>query len=215
MAADMQTAICPTITAFDPHEFRHQMEVASSLSKRLHIDVMDGDFTPTKSPALEQIWWPHTVQADLHLMYKKPMDELEKIIKIQPELVIIHAEAEVHHMHFAGELHKNGIKAGLAILQSTQIEKIQDIMHSFDHILIFSGDLGRHGGKADLTLIDKVKKVREIYDDVEIGWDGGINEQVAEQLVAGGVDVLNIGGYVQDSDNPQNAYARIKKLIGR
>lgn len=205
--------ICPTITAFDPHEFRAQMEQAAGLSGRVHIDLMDGEFAPSKSPGLESVWWPHEVTADIHLMYQRPMEQVEKLIKLNPHMVIIHNEVEVHHMHFSAELHKHGIKTGLAVLKDTPIEWAEQIMHSFDQVLVFSGNLGYHGGKADLGLLEKVAYIRKHHPEVEIAWDGGINGENVQQLVEGGVDVLNVGGFIQKSQNPQAAYESLARLV--
>ncbi len=205
--------ICPTVTAYDPHAYREQMERITPFAKRVHIDLMDGEFAPTVSPALNQIWWSDATQADIHLMYMRPMDYLEELIKMRPHMVIVHNEATVHHMHFAGELHKENILVGLAILQDTPIEHSYQIMHSFDQVLIFSGQLGHHGGIADLELIDKVKKAKEHHPDAEIAWDGGVTDQNIQQLVEAGVDVLNVGGFIQNSSNPTNAYATLETLV--
>lgn len=204
--------ICPTITAYGADEYRQQLRNVS-FAERLHIDLMDGVFAPTKSPDLQDIWLlPHKT-CDIHLMYQEPMQFLPQLIKLRPHMVVIHNEAQAHHMHFAAELHKHDIKAGLALLQETPVEHIQQIMHSFDHILVFSGDLGHHGGHADLALLDKVPQIRKLYPDVEVGWDGGINEDNVEQLVAAGVDVLNVGGYIQGAEHPKNAYDTLKKRL--
>ena len=205
--------ICPTVTAFEAHEYRKQMEHIAKFADRVHIDLMDGVFTTTKSPSLDQVWWPHEVTADIHLMYQKPMDSLKQLIKLRPNMVIIHNEVEVHHMHFAAELHKEGIKVGLAILHDTPIEYAFQIMHSFDQVLVFSGHLGEHGGVADLGLLDKVQKIRAHHPEAEIAWDGGIDDQNARQLVEGGVDVLNVGGFIQQAINPKDAYDKIKLAL--
>lgn len=206
--------ICPTITAYDTPEYREQMKRVAPFAQRVHIDLMDGNFAPTMSPALDHVWWPHELIADVHLMYQEPMDYLEQLLKLKPHLVIVHNEAHVHHMHFSAELHKAGIRAGLAILQDTPIEHAYQIMHSFDHVLIFSGHLGFHGGEADLGLLDKVRKVRAHHPEAEIGWDGGINDRNARALVDGGVNVLNVGGFVQKADDPEAAYAKLKEVVG-
>ncbi len=208
-----KVSICPTVTANDPHEFRAQMERIAPFAHRVHIDLMDGEFTTSKSPDLAQIWWPHELTADIHLMYKRPMDYIDQLIKLKPSMVIIHNEAEVHHMHFAAQLHKEGIEVGLAILQDTPVEYAYQIMHSFDQILVFSGNLGYHGGEADLGLLDKVRKIRDHHPDGEIAWDGGINDQNAKQLIDAGVTVLNVGGFIQQSEDPAVAYAKIKSAI--
>lgn len=174
---------------------------------------MDGVFAPTVSPSLDDIWIPHGPLVDIHLMYQEPMEVLNKLVTLKPHMVVIHNEAHVHHMHFVAELHRHNIKAGLAILQDTPVEYAYQIMHSFDHVLIFSGNLGHHGGSADLTLLDKVTKVQEHHPEAEIGWDGGINEHNIQQLVAAGVDVLNVGGFIQKSEDPSASYEQLKILL--
>jgi ribulose-phosphate 3-epimerase len=205
--------ICPTVTAYDTHAYREQMERIEPFAERIHIDLMDGQFAPTKSPPLNQIWLPDNITSDIHLMYQHPMNYLDQLIKLKPNLVIIQYEADVDHAHFATHLRENGIKAGLALLQETKVDSITDLMPCFDHVLIFSGDLGHHGGTADLKLLDKVKEVKIKFPEVEISWDGGINDQNAKQLVEAGVDVLNVGGFIQNADDPQEAYATLKSVI--
>jgi ribulose-phosphate 3-epimerase len=206
--------ICPTITAFDTHEYRIQMERITPFAERVHIDLMDGVFAPTKSPGLQHIWWPHELQADIHLMYQKPMEYIDQLIKLHPHMVVIHNEADVHHMDFAARLHQHDIKVGLAILQDTPIEWAYQIMHSFDQVLVFSGNLGHHGGEADMKLLDKVAAIRDHHSSAEIAWDGGISAANIRQLVEAGVEVLNAGGAVQKADDPANAYATLKTLVG-
>lgn len=204
--------ICPTVTAFDMPEYTRQLRVAGQFAERIHLDLMDGEFAPSKSPDLTDIWLPHHALVDIHLMYQRPMEQLEKLIHLKPHMVIVHNEVDVHHMHFAASLHKEGIKTGLAILQETPIEWAYQIMHSFDQVLIFSGHLGYHGGEADLGLLDKVRKVREHHPEAEIAWDGGINDQNAPALIEAGVDVLNVGGFIQKAQDPAAAYATLKAI---
>lgn len=206
-------SIIPTVTAYDAYEYNQQIKTLSGFAKHLHIDLMDGDFAPTTSPPLDHIWWPNHMTADIHLMYRTPMDVIEQLIKLKPRLVVIHNEAKVHHMHFAARLHAAGIEAGIAILQETPIEWAYQIMHSFDHVLIFSGNLGHQGGStADLGCLDKVAKVRDYYPEVEIGWDGGVNRLNAAVLSSGGVDLLNVGGAIMHADDPNAAYTELADL---
>ncbi len=207
------TYIVPTVTAFEPHEYREQMDRITRFANRIHIDLMDGEFAPSISPALAHIWWPHHVQADIHLMYQRPMDYLETLIKLKPHMVVVHNEAHMHHMHFAAELHKHDIKTGLALLQSTPVTYAEQIMHSFDHVLVFSGNLGYHGGTANLEMLHKVREIREHHPDVEIGWDGGINDHNAKELVSAGVQVLNVGGFIQKSPDSKSAYDTLQSIL--
>jgi ribulose-phosphate 3-epimerase len=206
------SVICPTVTALDTHDYRTQVERLEPFCERLHIDVMDGVFAPTTSPGLHQVWWPDSVIADIHLMYQDPMSQIDQLIKLRPNLVIVHHEATLDARVFADQLHQHGIKVGLAILSNTPVEQISQTIHSFDHVLVFSGDLGKHGGTADLSLLGKIPIIREYYPDIEVGWDGGVNDQNVHDLIAGGVDVLNVGGFIGNATDPSEAYAKLKAI---
>jgi ribulose-phosphate 3-epimerase len=204
--------ICPTVLAADKHEFALQLKRVS-FAPRIQFDFMDGEFVGTKSLELSEAWWPHSVQADLHLMYKRPMDYLDTLLKLKPRMVIVHAEAEVHHMHLAAELHKEGILAGLCVLPETPIGNVEQVLSSFDHLLIFGGHLGHFGGQADLNQLAKAWEAKQHHPDVEIGWDGGINDQNAKQIADAGINVLNVGGYIQNSPNPKATYELLVDIL--
>jgi ribulose-phosphate 3-epimerase len=206
--------ICPTVTAFDEYDYNEQIKTLKIFATHIHIDLMDGQFAPTQSPDLDHIWWPPEFTVDIHLMYQRPMDHIDQLIKLKPRMVIIHNEADVHHMDFAARLHTAGIQAGLAVLHDTPIEWTEQIMHSFDHLLIFSGNLGYQGGStADLGCLDKVAYVKQHHPDAEIGWDGGINQLNAAILAGGGVDVLNVGGFIKNAEDPRSAYATLESEV--
>lgn len=205
--------ICPTITAYDAHSFRVQMERIEPFAERIHIDLMDGIFAPTTSPRLHEIWWPDHIVADIHLMYQDTMAQIDRLIELKPNLVIIHQEALGNHQEFADRLHQHDIKVGIALLKDTPAETVLHKILSFDHVLVFSGDLGKHGGIADMTILEKVATLRNYSTTIEVSWDGGINDSNISTLVHGGVDVLNVGGFIQSSMNPVEAYAKLKTLM--
>jgi ribulose-phosphate 3-epimerase len=205
--------ICPTVTAENPHQYREQIERVAPFVSHVHIDFMDGDFTPNQSPGLGQGWWPHTMQADLHIMFKKPQDFTEQIIKLNPRLVIVHAEAEGNFVEFAEVLHGAGILAGVALLPKTDVKTIIPALEHIDHVLIFSGSLGHFGGEADTSLLDKVEQLKKLKHSIEIGWDGGINDQNVKKLSDYGVDILNVGGYIQQAKEPKANYEMLQNLL--
>ncbi len=205
--------ICPAVLSENKEIFQSYFSVVSTFSKRIHLDIMDGSFTDSRSVDLIDVKWPNHYQIDIHLMVAEPMNYIDKLIDLHPHMVIIHNEANVHHMLFSAKLHESDILSGLALLQGTPVEYAKQIMHSFDHVLIFSGDLGHYGGSLDLSLLDKVKEVADYHPGVEIGWDGGVNSNNIRQVVEGGVDVVNVGSFISESDNPKNAYDKLEGLL--
>ncbi len=210
----MAATICPTVTTADEQDFKTQVDLITSFASRIHIDLSDGVFTPEELVPIENAWWPGNVRADLHVMYKRPFDHISALMALGPQLIITHAEAEGDIARFADMLHDHGIESGVAILADTPVELIIPLLGSVDHVLVFAGKLGYQGGQADLSMLAKVSKLRELKPTLEIGWDGGINDQNIRQLIDGGVEVLNVGGFIAHSDNPKEAYAKLKQIVG-
>lgn len=206
-------SICPTVLAEEPHAYREQMERIAPFANRIQIDLTDGDFAPSKTVNIEEIWWPETIQADIHLMYRYPSEYVDQLIKLNPHLVIVHSEAEADFAALAAKLHHHDIKFGLTLLAETPVEAVSQFMNLVDHLLIFSGTLGHFGGTADLGLLDKVTQIKTLNPRMEVGWDGGVNDQNAKALADGGVDVLNVGGFIQKAENPAAAYAKLKNIV--
>lgn len=207
----MAISICPAILTDDPEVFELQVQQSLDYAHRLHIDLSDGVFAPQKLIDIENVWWPGGVRADLHVMYQNPSDHLQELIALQPQLVIVHAEADGDFGGFADALHHHGIEAGVALLPDTSVDSIAPALPLIDHVLIFSGSLGHFGGHADLGLLEKAKQLRQLKPTLEIGWDGGVNDQNAAEIAKAGVDVLNAGGYLHGK-TPAEAYAKLIEI---
>lgn len=208
----MRALICPTITATNPHDYRVQLSRVAPFAKRIHIDFMDGAFAHPKSISVVEAHWPRHIKADFHMMYKNPEKHLDVIASLRPFTVIVHAEAEGNFVPFADALHELGIGVGVAILPETPVSAIAPALPMIDHALVFSGKLGHNGGVADMQLLSKVRELREQKPDLEIGWDGGVNISNVWRLMDNGVDILNVGGYIQHSVDPAAAYATLEAL---
>lgn len=204
--------ICPTVTATNPHTYREQMARIEPFAPRVHIDFGDGDFAE-RMVNIAQAYWPEHMIADFHVMYRHPYEHMETIVGLKPNMVVVHAEAEDDILAMLLELQAVGIKAGLALLQDTKPEDHADIIAHADHVLLFSGDLGHQGGTADLGILKKAAAVQAINPTIELGWDGGITAENAPLLVEGGIEVLNVGGFIQHADDPKAAYESIAKTL--
>lgn len=204
--------ICATVLAKDKAEYDKQMNTVVDFAHRVQIDLTDGMFAETETIRPEAAWWPVGVRADFHLMYKNPVQAVKAVMEHKPNLIIVHAEAEGGFSAFANFCHRNGVRAGVALLPETPAETILPALEMVDHVLIFSGSLGSFGGTADLKLLNKSSILKSHKPELEIGWDGGINLQNASELVSGGIDVLNVGGFIQNSDNPARAFHSLQRI---
>lgn len=204
--------ICPTVLAADQAEFATQIQTVAPFSARLQIDLTDGVFAKTKTVKPEHIWWPAGVKADIHLMYQNPVEVAEKLLEHKPHMIIAHAEADGDFEELAARCKTAGVKIGIALLADTAPRLILPALDYIDHVLIFSGELGSFGGHADLSLLATGKYLKHHKSSLEIGWDGGVDKHNVADLVFGGVDVLNVGAAIQESDNPPAAFKFLQRI---
>ena len=204
--------ICPAILASDQHKYREQVEKVAHFSHRIQIDLTDGKFAKNRTVKPEEAWWPVGIKADFHLMFEDPFAAVRTILVHQPHLIIVQAEAGGSFEAFASRCHGQGVEVGVALLPKTSPQAIVESLGKIDHVLIFSGNLGSYGGHADLDLLHKVHYLKERKPQIEIGWDGGVNDQNISQLAAGGVDVFDVGGFIQDSHDPEKAFHKLQRI---
>ncbi len=204
--------IVPSVTAYDEKSYKHQMDNIAHIVDRIHIDLGDGKFEDKKTVSPEQTWWPASAKADIHLMYKNAAKALEILLPHHPYMVIVHAESEGDFGEVVEACQHYGVRVGVALLQQTSVRLIADALNVIDHVMVFSGNLGHFGGQYDRALIEKVLQVKRLKPEIEVGWDGGVNDQNVSELVFGGLDVLNVGGFIQNSPDPERAYVYLQRI---
>lgn len=209
------SVIVPAILVPNPDEYKAGLERVHTFAKRVHVDITDGMFAPSQTILPNQIWWPQEWQIDIHAMVTDPTQYLEALIALRPHMIIFHAEAQVDMIGVIQKVKASGVKAGVALLKTTVPSEVTPIIEAADHVMIFSGDLGKYGGVASLMQLEKVRLVKAINAGVEIGWDGGVNVENAFSLAQGGVDVLNVGGAIQRANDPAAVYAALEKEVSK
>lgn len=206
--------VTPTITTVDPHEFRSQMDVIATYAEGVHLDFADGIFAPTELLPIEMAWRHDSLITHAHIMYQDPFAVLDDIIHLEADLVIIHAESD-NVKKTLEHLVENGTRTGIALLPETTVSELEelDCEGLFEHVLIFGGHLGYQGGQADLSQLHKIAAIKERFGDIEIGWDGGVNEANIQEISKAGVSIINVGGALRQAQYPKKTYSKLQSLV--
>lgn len=214
------TIIAPTITTNDPAVYAGRLEDFLTFAPRIQIDITDGQFAPSQTINLNQVYWPpadkRECKIDLHLMLQRPIDWLDQIVAVVPDKVILHAESDdAGRMlpRIYEHLQRFGMQVGVALLPETQPADVADIIRVVDSVLIFGGHLGYQGGVADLTQLEKIPAIQQINSTVTIEWDGGANLSNVAQIAAAGVDQINIGSAMSSASDPAVAYRQLVEAV--
>lgn len=211
----MPAAIAPCVTVETTDQYKESMERIHAFANRVHIDISDGEFAPTFLLGPEQLWWQQGWHADIHVMVARPSEYVNQLIALKSDLIIFHAEVQEDLLPIIKKIQASGIKAGVALQRPTVPSQVAQYIEAADHVMIFSGDLGHYGGTASLMQLEKVRLIRAIKQDIEVGWDGGVSVENAFGLAQGGVDVLNVGGAIAKSNDPAATYQALVTEINK
>ena len=207
--------VVPCVTAATADEYKASLERIHTFAQRIHVDLSDGIFAPTKLLAPEQIWWPQGWEVDIHVMAEQPSLYLPALIALHPHMITLHVETKEDLLPMLQQMKQVGIKAGVALLRQTVPSDVAGLIEAADNVMIFSGNLGTYGGTASLMQLEKIRLVKGINNGVEIGWDGGISIENAFSLAQGGVDVFNVGGAIQKATDPQAVFDALNKEVNK
>lgn len=207
--------IAPCITAETIEAYMGSVQSLGTFAHRVHIDISDGEFAPSFLVNEDQISWPGEWLVDVHAMVMRPSEHLARLIALKPHTIIIHAEIAEDPVVLLQQIKQAGISAGLALLKTTVPSSRAAAIKEADHVMIFSGELGQYGGKASLMQVEKIRLVKAINPRAEIGWDGGVNIDNAYTITQAGVDVLNVGGAIAQSENPSATYEALTREINK
>ena len=208
-------SIVPTILTDNKQDFRSQVEKINTFTRRVQIDVTDGIFTPTTTLDVTNIWWPKNWTTDLHLMAARPSEHLDTILKLNPALCILHAEASEDLLPSFKALKEAGIKTGVALLQTTYPGSVKHYIDVVDHVLVFAGQIGTQGSQADMMQMEKIALIRNMKPEVEIGWDGGANISNVRALAHADLDVINVGSAISKAVDPAEAFQELVAEIDK
>jgi len=60
--------------------------------------------------------------------------------------------------------------------------------------------------------LEKIGQARVINPDLEIGVDGGLNQETARLAVEAGANVLDVGSFIQEAEDPEIAYIALAAI---
>jgi len=209
------SVVAPAVTVETLDEYKADIDKLQPFAKRVHIDISDGEFAPNFLLGESQLFWPEGWEVDIHAMVARPSEHLAALIALKPSMIIFHTEIQEDRAALINQIKAAGIKAGIALLRPTVPSTVAEIIKLADHVMIFTGDLGKHGGTASLMQLEKVRLIKAINPAAEIGWDGGVSIENAYTLAQGGVSVLNAGSAIAQAEDPAAAYATLTKEINK
>ena len=186
--------------------------VKSGGAKILHVDVMDGHFVPNITiglPVVKSIRKTTDMTIDTHLMIDEPGRYAVEFVNVGADMVSVHVEADAHLQRTLTAINEAGAKAGIAINPATPIESLTEALPYADFILLMSVNPGFGGQKFIPTMLDKLRRLKEMIDfrglSTQIEIDGGIDASNIADIAAAGANIVVAGSAVFSHGDPAAA----------
>jgi len=183
---DSQFMIAPSIIAGDMTNLENEVKrCVNGRADYIHLDVMDGQFVPTKTfdhNKIKELRPLTVIPFDSHLMISEPVKHVRDYVEAGSDIITVHAE--VCDESSFGEIHdllkQNQVGVGLAINPDTDLpEWSYKFLPTLDQIIVMSVVPGKSGQKYIPETHAKMAKLNSILNEHKftgyIEADGGVN----------------------------------------
>jgi len=207
--------IIPGILEQTLKDYEEKIRILDKKCELIQIDIVDGILTEGKSfldtEKITQI--SHKTPFEIHLMVQNPL----KVIPFNKgringvNKICTQVTTETSKLIFS--LKKLGYKTGLSLNINEEIDLIKDLINSIDYVQFMSVTPGNQGNPFYSPVLDKIKKFKTNYPNVETQIDGGINDQNFNDVIKSGVDNIVIGSAIFNSQDPVLKLRDFQKLF--
>ena len=212
--------ITPSILNADFSHLDEEIRKISSVSDLLHLDVMDNIFVPNFTfdfEAASKIITSSPLGVDAHLMVADVDDIAVQYAEIGCASVTIHAEATKNIPQTLRNIRKAGSRSSLGIKPNTDIDQYQTFVDDVDMFLIMTVEPGFGGQKFMHTMMDKVRRTKQIIGDRPI-WlqvDGGVSMDTIAIALEAGADTFVVGSAVFNAPDPAEMVLSIREFANQ
>lgn len=199
-----KTIFSPSLITLDMCNLESQIrELEAAGIKMLHIDILDGYFSPSMPLGLEtikQLRSKTDLFFDCHIMTNSLDFFVDELIKIGVEQIVFQIESANHIDGLINKIHNAGIKAGVALKPATPLSTLEYILDKCDTVMLMlinpgyasSGNEGQIS-YANKKILDLRKMITDRGLDTKISIDGRVSKSNIHEYGNGQVNIFVLG----------------------
>jgi ribulose-phosphate 3-epimerase len=200
----MNPAIAASLICCDLCNIERELKTLESAgADYLHIDLIDGHFSPSMPMGIEVVQQARKKTAlpfDVHLMVEYNEFFVAEMLKVGVQRICFHYESAFHVDRLLGLIRGSGVKAGIALMPTTPFAVLDYCTDRLDFVLLMLINPGFAGNPneaqvpyAERRVADCRKYLNERGLDIPIEVDGRVSFDNIPSLVAAGATEF-VGG---------------------
>ena len=188
----------------------------------IHVDIMDGLFVDNFAigfQTLQAIKRSTSLPISVHLMTYKPHRFVDKVIEFGADECAFHIEATEDCRDTIQFIKTCGKRAGLALSPSTPTELLYPYLKDIDYVIIMGVEPGFSGQPINLDMVDRIRDLKHLFyeqqlKNIQLCFDGGVNQDNISLLKENGVDCVISGSFFFSEINRKQIVDNIKNISG-
>lgn len=163
--------ISPSLITLDMCNLEKQVtELKQSGVEMLHVDILDGYFSPSMPLGLDTVRQLRKVtdlDFDCHVMTAKPDFFVDELLDIGVQQITFHAETTPHIDGMLGKIHAAGVRAGVALKPATPLNTLEYVLEKCDTVLLMLINPGFAQVKGEKPVVYAERKIRELRQMID------------------------------------------------
>jgi ribulose-phosphate 3-epimerase len=188
--------ISPSLICLDMLNLERQIhELEEAGIQMIHIDILDGHFSPSMPLGFEtvkQLRGVTDLPFECHVMADPPEYFVDELLDIGVQQITFQMETAPHIDGLINHIHSSGVRAGLALKPSTPISLLEYEIEKCDAILIMQINPGYASSKGESRVCFSDRKIRDLRNMIN---EKGLNTKI---IIDGRVSLENIRDYGKD-----------------
>lgn len=193
---DESCIFSPSLICLDMLHLEEQVcKLEESGIRMLHIDILDGHFSPSMPLGFEiikQLREVTDMEFECHVMADSPAYFIDELLDIGVAQIVFHVETALHIDGLLNHIHARGTRAGLALAPATPLSVLEYELEKCDAVLLMQINPGFAGNRNEEKVPFADRKVRELREMIN---QKGLDTKI---IIDGRVSLKDIDVYGKD-----------------
>lgn len=206
----LENQVLPAIIAQNQEEL-DRMLTRIMFANNIMLDLMDGEFVDSISLDFP-MKLPYGKNYQLHMMTNDPLNRINNIPQ-QINTIIFHIETLDDIERAIKRVRNDKYKIFIALNPKTPLKILKPYVEIIDGALIMTVTPGQYGAQFLPKQLEKVRKLREISNTLNIEVDGGMTDKTIGLAISAGANMIASGSFIMKSSNPKESYDKLRMFF--